>query len=158
MCSSDLPHEGRYYYAGYKLQAVRTGPWKLAFAAQNDGAINVPASLEKPRLYNLDNEIGERTDVAAANPEVVERLKKLALKMAAELGDGKPGPEVRPAGRVDNPVTLYPTDGAPAKNPGAKKNAKPRASSPPASLNALKIGDVLSDDDAPHVAGTPLAI
>ena len=57
-------------------------------------ATPVAASLDKPRLYNLDTEIGERTDVAAANPEVVARLKALAVKMAAELGDGKPGPEV----------------------------------------------------------------
>ncbi len=33
----ESPHEAQYYYNGYKLQAVRSGPWKLAVAPQNDG-------------------------------------------------------------------------------------------------------------------------
>lgn len=69
----------------------------------------VKASLDEPRLYNLVTDIGEQNDVAKEHPDVVARLKPLALKMAAELGDGQPGPEVRPPGRVENPVTLYPT-------------------------------------------------
>jgi arylsulfatase A-like enzyme len=121
--TKESPHEARYYYAGYKLQAVRVGPWKMAIAPQSEGlglkAVSVPASLENPRLYNLDVEIGERTDVATQHPEVIERLKPLALKMAAELGDGKPGPEVREPGRVPNPVTLYPTEDEPKKGPKA---------------------------------------
>ena len=108
--TKESPHEARYYYQGYKLQAVRSGPWKLAIAPQNEnlsgGGQAVPASMEKPRLYNLDAEIGERTDVALDHPEVVAKLKALAVKMAAELGDGKPGPAVRPAGFVKNAVVL----------------------------------------------------
>ncbi len=162
--TKESPHEARYYYSGYKLQAVRVGPWKMALAPQNDGMGKngpaVPASLEKPRLYNLDQEIGEQTDVAAANPEVVARLRALALKMAAELGDGKPGPEVREPGRVENPVTLYPTEDGAQKKPGAKKNAKAAAaeSTPGASLENLKIGDTLSGAQAPQVAGCPITI
>ena len=38
----------------------------------------------------------------------------VALKVG-ELGDGKPGPEVRAPGRVEKPVTLYPTEEAPKK-------------------------------------------
>ena len=123
--TKESPHAAHYYYSGYKLQAVRVGPWKLAIAPQNESmgkaGAPVPASLDNPRLYNLDVEIGEQTDVAEANPEVVTRLRALAVKMAAELGDGKPGPEVRPPGRVQNPVTLYPTAGG-GKKAGASKN------------------------------------
>ncbi len=115
--TKESPHEARYYYSGYKLQAVRVGPWKMAIAPQSDGKSGpaVAASLEKPRLYNLDTEIGEKTDVAGEHSDVVARLKALAVKMAEELGDGKPGPEVRAAGRVENPVTLYPADNSGGK-------------------------------------------
>lgn len=109
----ESPHEAYYYYSGYQLQAVRSGPWKLAIAPQNQGmgkaARPLPASLGSPRLYNLDAEISEHTDLAAAHPEVVDRLRGLALKMAAELGNGSPGSAVRPAGFVEHPVKLYPT-------------------------------------------------
>ncbi len=164
--TKESPHEARYYYSGYKLQAVRVGPWKLAFAAQNDGlglGAAVPGSLDKPRLYNLDIDIGERTDVAAEHPDIVERLKPLAVKMAAELGDGKPGPEVRPAGHVDNPVTLYPVeDGgakpAPKKSAGAASPSATANPGPAVSLDALKIGDTLRGGDAPQITGKAITI
>lgn len=161
--TKESPHEARYYYAGYKLQAVRSGPWKLAIAPQNDGmgktGAPIPASLDQPRLYNLDQDIGERTDVATKHPEVVARLKSLALKMVGELGDGKPGPEVREPGRVENPVTLYPvTDDG--KRAAPKKNAKAAApaNARSASLESWKIGDTLAGPDAPQVLGKPFAI
>jgi hypothetical protein len=125
---------------------------------------SVPATFDQPRLYNLDNEIGEQTDVAAAHPDVVKRLQALAEKMAAELGDGKPGPAVRPAGSVDNPVMLYPSD-EPGRKGEAEKTAKINANAtksgsaiPSASLNALKLGDTLSPDAAPQIAGQPFTI
>jgi len=155
--TKESPHEARYYYSGYKLQAVRVGPWKLAIAPQNDGLgkeeTPVPASPDKPRLYNLDMEIGEQTDIAAEHPDVVARLKPLAVKMAAELGDGKPGPEVRAAGFVENAVTLYPVDEGP-KKAAAKKNAN----TPGASLENLRLGDILSGAQAPQVAHRPITI
>lgn len=52
-------------------------------------------------LYDLRADPGETKDVAAAHPEVVERLKKLAGPFRAQLGDslqGMKGAEVRPAG------------------------------------------------------------
>ncbi len=165
--TTESPHEARYYYSSYKLQAVRSGPWKLAIAPQNDGMGKtgpaVPASLDKPRLYNLDHEIGERTDVAAAHPDVVNRLKALAVKMAADLGEGKPGPGVRPAGSVENPVMLYPSD-EPGKKKSAKKTAKAAkggkksAATSTGSLDALKLGDTLAPDAAPQVANKAISI
>ncbi|MEI6234207.1 MAG: sulfatase [Planctomycetota bacterium] len=113
--STESQREAHFYFQGYKLQAVRSGPWKMAFANQNEsmghkGEATV-ASLDKPRLYNLDKDIGERTDVAAENADVIARLKPLVVKMTAEIGDGaKNSTEIRPAGSVENPVLLYPVD------------------------------------------------
>lgn len=157
--SKESPHEARYYYHGYNLQAVRAGPWKLAIANQSEGMSkggpSVPASMDKPRLYNLEADIGERNDVAAAHPDVVNRLKGLAEKMTADIGNGQPGPGVRPAGEVENPVTLYPSEVGPKRRaPGKGKSAASR----PASLESLKIGDSISGESAPEVANRPIRI
>jgi len=127
--SKESPHEAWFYYHTHKLEAVRVGPWKLTIAPQpqrtgyNKNEPRIPASLNQPRLYNLDTDIGERHDVAEKNPEIVARLKAVVLKMAAELGDGKPGPEVRSPDRVENPVTLYPIVQSPKKAGAKKKTA-----------------------------------
>lgn len=55
-------------------------------------------------LYNLRADIGETTDVSAAHPDVVERLKKLAEPIRAQLGDaltGTAATEARPQGREE---------------------------------------------------------
>jgi arylsulfatase A-like enzyme len=107
------PRNEWYYYSGTTLQAVRSGPWKLALTPQSlgMGIREKPKDLQLKglRLYNLENEIGERTNVADAHPDVVARLKELADLMISDIGSGKPGPGVRPVGFVANPVTLYPT-------------------------------------------------
>ena len=60
-----------------------------------------------PRLYNLDEDIGENENVALKHPQIVVRLQKLALKKNAEIGGTMPSAR-RPAGEVTNPKTLYP--------------------------------------------------
>ena len=55
-------------------------------------------------LYHLKEDIGELTDVSAAHPDIVERLKKLAEPFRQKLGDSLTktvGTEVRPLGRAE---------------------------------------------------------
>ena len=59
-----------------------------------------------PTLHNLDQDIGETTDVAAQNPDVVKRLQGYIAKMDADLGVTTLGPGVRPCGRIENPKPL----------------------------------------------------
>lgn len=109
------PHEALYYFNGNKLEAVRSGPWKLAIAPQGTGlpeGVAEPVKHTGPRLYNLDTDIGELTDVAAQNHQVVERLQKLVQEMDADLGVTGKGPGVRPPDRVDNPQPLLKRVGA----------------------------------------------
>ncbi len=110
--SKASPREAHYYFKGYELQAVRQGPWKLAFAPQVEsmGRPAMPdAQGSESRLYNLDQEIGEQTNVAAEHPEIVAKLSALAEKMKADLG--KPNaPASRPAGNVADPQALYPSE------------------------------------------------
>jgi len=110
------------------------------------------------RLYDLDAEIGEQTDVAAQHPEVVAKLKALADKISAEIG-GKEPTARRPAGEVKGAKTLYPTiDYVPNDvkkddaKPAAKKSAaKPSANAKPVVLAQLKSGDTIASASAPQV-------
>jgi arylsulfatase A-like enzyme len=116
--SDQSPRESHYYFSRQNLDAVRQGKWKLAVAPQPErmgkGAPQLPASMDKPRLYNLETDIGETTDVAAEHPEVVETLRGLAARMASELIDPQ-SPARRPAGHVEDPTTLYPVKPKPPK-------------------------------------------
>jgi len=91
------PHNDFYYYRGLKLEAVRSGPWKL--------------HLEKDELFNLQTDIGESANVAAANPEVVKRLHEVASLMKDDLGLDGIGPGCRPLGKVQNAKPIIGFDG-----------------------------------------------
>ena len=55
-------------------------------------------------LYNVRTDVGESQNVAADYPQIVERLKKLAEPIRAELGDTLTGAKptaVRPAGKAE---------------------------------------------------------
>jgi arylsulfatase A-like enzyme len=122
--TAESPREAHYYFHGYNLQAVRQGPWKLAVAPQNEtmGKGVLPdASSTAPRLYNLDQDIGEKTNVADQHPEIVMKLQTLVKNMAAEIAGKEPSAR-RPAGEVAKPQLLYP---AAANPPKAKKQKKP---------------------------------
>lgn len=121
--SKESQREAHYYFAGYNLQAVRQGPWKLALVTQAEtmGKQASEDAKTNPRLYNLDAEIGEQTNLAAKHPDIVAKLQVLAEKMSAEIGGEKPTSR-RPAGRVENPKTLYPTEANKPKNKAVEKS------------------------------------
>ncbi len=130
--TTQSPRETQYYFRGYELEAVRQGPWKLAVVPQNEtmGRGVLPdASGTAPRLYNLDEEVGERTNVAEAHPDMVTKLAALAAKMEAEIGGKEPSAR-RPAGEVDKPTTLYPVGGG-ARGKGKGGAAKESGKAPP---------------------------
>ena len=59
------------------------------------------------RLYDLDRDIAESSDVAAAHPDVVARIEALAERCRQDLGDrGRSGAHQRPAGIMEDPGPL----------------------------------------------------
>jgi arylsulfatase A len=103
------PHQAYYYFAGNRLEAVRSGPWKLAIARQSEhraGQEKPATGPFTPTLYHLGDDLGETTDVAAQHPQEVERLQAFAAAMDADLGIDHRGPGVRPPGRVAEPRPL----------------------------------------------------
>ena len=125
--TKESQREAHYYFSGLKLGAVRQGPWKLALGPQPEtmGKAAAPdASGNAPRLYNLDAELGETTNLAEKHPEIVAKLTALAEKKSAEIGGNNPSAR-RPAGEAANPKTLYPSEGG--KGPKGKKPGKKNA-------------------------------
>jgi arylsulfatase A-like enzyme len=103
------PREQFFYFRGLTLDAVRSGPWKLHLAL----ADTLPGKKKKapvPQLFNLQDDIGETRNVAAAHPEIVRRLQALADTMRDDLGISGIGPGCRPLGRVTNPTPLIDHD------------------------------------------------
>ena len=146
--SKTSPRDHWFYYQGTRLKAVRSGPWKLAVMKQSlgMGIRQKPADLniDGPRLYNLDKEIGEKTNRAQEHPEVVARLQKLVASMRADIGSGRPGPGVRPAGQVKNPVTLFPS---------RPRRRTPTRAGKPIAWQTAKPGDAYPSGSAPRIAG-----
>jgi arylsulfatase A-like enzyme len=83
--------------------SVRQGPWKLVLAADDKAGTPV-------QLYDLDTDQGETKNVAAAQPKLVERIRKL---MEQAIIEGRTTPGARQ--KNDVKVRRYPR---PA--PGAK--------------------------------------
>ncbi len=89
--NNQSPHLTFFYHGRQSnLEAVRSGKWKLHV----NGA-----------LYNLNQDIGETTDVARENPEVVKRCFQYLEKHRTELSNPK---NCRPSGKNSSPEYLVP--------------------------------------------------
>lgn len=97
--NSANPDKAYFYYLRVHLQAVRQGKWKLHLPREKEPVGAAPFSrnthiapadrigFEKPFLVDLTNDLGETTNVASDNAQVVERLLGLAESMREDLGD-----------------------------------------------------------------------
>ena len=96
------PHDAYvYYYEQNQLQAVVSGDgrWKLQLPhtyrtlAGHSGGHDGPRGIYRSRkrssteLYDLTSDLGETTDVASLQPDIVKRLLAVAERARDELGD-----------------------------------------------------------------------
>jgi arylsulfatase A-like enzyme len=122
------PHEAYFFYWDRALEAVRSGRWKLHLPHAYSTLAGKPGGGGKPgpykqakaalALYDLEKDPGEKTDVAAAHPDVVARLQKLAERARADLGDSatkQKGTGVRQPGRVEGKKKRERRDSTPAR-------------------------------------------
>jgi arylsulfatase A-like enzyme len=115
------PHDYFYYYRGGKLEAARSGKWKLRI------------TKEKPFLYNLEEDIGERKNEAGAFPEIVERLQKAMSDFDAELKS-----QARQPGRI-------------GPQPAPNKKGTPQKIAEKLDWSKVKVGGVYASVSAPAV-------
>lgn len=95
-----------FYYNCENLQAVRMGDWKLhlprelkqlPFWDKNKAFVEI----KHPVLYNLRTDREETSDLASANPEIVQEMLELAESMRRELGEYmRRGSEQRRTGSI----------------------------------------------------------
>ncbi|MBI3861485.1 MAG: sulfatase [Planctomycetia bacterium] len=106
------PHAALYFYWLNRLDAVRSGRWKLHLPhpyphPEEPGGDAKPGKIVTQKielsLFDLDADIGETTNVADKHPDVVAELQKHAEAARAELGDtatNRTGTGVREPGRL----------------------------------------------------------
>lgn len=89
-----------FYYRKNDLEAVRHQEWKLHFSKSNK---------EVKELYNLPKDISESNNLYSENPEIVNKLTRLADICRHDIGDERlkiTGENIRKKGVVKNPDTL----------------------------------------------------
>jgi arylsulfatase A-like enzyme len=75
---ADSPRRVMPYYFNGTLRAWRDGDWKLVLFDTSSRLGGKSGKLDKPALYHLGRDPGEKFDQAAREPAVVERLLKAA--------------------------------------------------------------------------------
>lgn len=86
------PRDYYFYYCYTHLHAVRDERWKLVLPRKAspkwmDWWARMIDEVKEIELYDLHADLGEKTNVAARHPEVVERLLKQIQWARTELGD-----------------------------------------------------------------------
>lgn len=106
--TNQSPRHEFAYYNGLTLEAVRREPWKLHLPRQAAHCVywaqrpmSIHWNLDHPVLNNLADDIAEKINLSATNPEQTKELQKLATEFRHELGDWN-------LNGTDRPVSAYP--------------------------------------------------
>jgi arylsulfatase A-like enzyme len=125
------PHEAIYYYNVWKLEAVRSGRWKLHlphkyFGFGEGGTNGYPGSSVWKAidlvLYDMKKDPAEQHDVSAEHPDVVERMLGLAEKARQDIGDAEK--KVVEGKDFFEARTFYRIKGKNIREPGKIKSVK----------------------------------
>ncbi|MCP4814888.1 MAG: sulfatase, partial [Planctomycetaceae bacterium] len=65
-----------FYYRGYRLMAVRKGPWKMHLMTQNAYGQREPVKHDAPQLYHLEHDPSEKYEIGKNHPKVIADLLK----------------------------------------------------------------------------------
>jgi arylsulfatase A len=94
------------------VPGLRYGPWKLILARD-------PKAKAEVQLYNLDDDIGEKTNLAAERPKIVVEMRALMEKLITE-GRSTPGAKLK----NDVEVRRYPVAETTKKKAVSKQEKK----------------------------------
>jgi len=79
------PRQEMFYYRGFELMAVRSGPWKAHLQTQTGYGEPQPKLHDPPLLFNLLTDPGETFNVASKHPEILAQLQSLLDKHRATM-------------------------------------------------------------------------
>ncbi len=89
--SGRSPRQSIFYYWNDELRAVRKGPHKVHFVTSGAYAIGGGRLVhDPPLLFDLNDDPGEKRDVAPAHPDIVADLLKEATAHKAAMKMGRP--------------------------------------------------------------------
>lgn len=84
------PRNGILYYRGTELYAARLGDFKAHFITQGAyGELGAREAHQTPILYNLSHDVGEKYDIAAKHPEILQQIQELISEHKANLVVGE---------------------------------------------------------------------
>ena len=77
------PRDEMIFYRNREIYAIRKGEYKAHYIIQ--GAYNYPEKtekkiLEKPLLYNLNNDPSEKFDISKQHPEILEKIELIGVR------------------------------------------------------------------------------
>ncbi len=92
----ESPRSEYFFYKWTHLHAVRSGPWKLVLPRESRPVDlgwyrRLQQEYTELTLYNLEADVGETTNVAQDNAQIVKRLSELIVHAQEHLGDGSRG-------------------------------------------------------------------
>ena len=100
--ADESPYEAFYYYRRRQLQAIRMGDWKWRLPLKNtyprwDNAQQTGKG-DFGALFKVNENRSEEGDQSKFKPEVLEKMKALAAKIEADIGnEDRAGKNQRPA-------------------------------------------------------------
>jgi arylsulfatase A-like enzyme len=72
------PRQAMIFYRGTTLYAFRKGPWKAHFFTRSGYVKEPETAHERPLLFHLGNDPGEKHDLGEKNPGVIEEIRREA--------------------------------------------------------------------------------
>ena len=94
------PERELFFSSRRRVNAVRSGPWKLHLrerALGKEGRPRKDRKFDPPRLYRLDRDPAEENDIAAQHGAIVARLTRSAERFRSGI---EPTIRLRPLGRA----------------------------------------------------------
>ena len=142
------PHDN--YVLMHGPGTVRSGQWKFyPWRENNSGRGAIPGhkpSKDPVQLYNVFDDIGERTNLAAKHPDLVSRFQAAYDAHVKEIESNR-----RPAQDMTRPVKSIS-----ANRPGSSKRNNKAGKQ--LNWSKVKIGDVYPNNRAPNFVRKPFTI
>ncbi len=88
--SATSPRSEFFYWAFGELHAARSGSWKLHIKQQQPVHYGTEVEMERPELYNVEEDISELHDRFEERPDIVNALQQRIETHKNDMQDALP--------------------------------------------------------------------